>query len=171
MFQWGWYPNPDPQYILNVFTCAQRPPKPSIYRNSDSYYCNPQYDKLFEEQSKAPDATARADIVHQMQTILNRDEPYIMLVYSATPEAYRTDLVTGFTPQPADTASTKGDLLAAYGPFSFISMHPATATAGTAAATKGISAGVWIAIVIGLIVIVGAIVLLRRRGAGDEDSA
>jgi peptide/nickel transport system substrate-binding protein len=170
MFQWGWYPNPDPQYILKIFTCGERVPKPGVYRNSDSYYCNPQYDKLFDEQSKAPDATTRANIVHQMQSILYRDEPYIMLVYSAALEAYRTDQVTGFTPQPADTSTTKGDLLAAYGPFSFISMRPATATAGTASATKGISAGVWIAIVIALIVIVGAIVMLRRRGARDEDS-
>src|SRR5581483_10637968 len=37
MFVWGWYPNPDPNYILNIFTCAQRPPNPNVYRNSDSY--------------------------------------------------------------------------------------------------------------------------------------
>ena len=48
LFEWGWYPNPDPNYILNIFTCAQRPPDADTYRNSDSYYCNPEYDKLNE---------------------------------------------------------------------------------------------------------------------------
>ena len=27
-FVWGWYPNPDPNYILDIFTCAARPPMP-----------------------------------------------------------------------------------------------------------------------------------------------
>jgi peptide/nickel transport system substrate-binding protein len=171
MFQWDWLPNPDPQYILGIFTCGQRVPRPGIYRNSDSYYCNPQYDKLFQAQSSAPDAAQRADIVHQMQAILYQDEPYITLVYAATLEAYRTDSVTDLTPQPADAGPVRGDLLAAYGPFSFISMRPATATAGTAAGTKGISAGVWIAIVAALVVVMLAIVLVRRRRVSDEDSA
>ena len=48
LFVWGWYPNPDPNYILNIFTCAQRPPDANTYRNSDSYYCNPDYDELYE---------------------------------------------------------------------------------------------------------------------------
>ena len=46
LFEWGWYPNPDPNYILDIFTCAQRPPDANTYRNSDSYYCNPDYDEL-----------------------------------------------------------------------------------------------------------------------------
>ena len=29
LFEWGWYPNPDPNYILDIFTCAQRPPTPT----------------------------------------------------------------------------------------------------------------------------------------------
>ncbi len=51
LFEWGWYPNPDPNYILNIFTCAQRPPDANTYRNSDSYYCNPDYDKLYKQQA------------------------------------------------------------------------------------------------------------------------
>ena len=47
LFEWGWYPNPDPNYILDIFTCAQRPPDADTYRNSDMYYCNPKYDKLY----------------------------------------------------------------------------------------------------------------------------
>ena len=79
LFEWGWYPNPDPNYILDIFTCAQRPPDADTYRNSDSYYCNPEYDKLMEQQQTETDPAKRADIVHQMQSILYRDQPYIVL--------------------------------------------------------------------------------------------
>src|SRR5205823_2996695 len=47
MFHWGWYPSPDPNSILDIFTCQQRPPDPNTYRNSDSYFCDPAYDKLY----------------------------------------------------------------------------------------------------------------------------
>ena len=59
-----------------------------------------------------------------MQSILYDDEPYVTLYYNQTLEGYRSDHVTGFTPQPADTATVKGDALATYGPFSFISIRP-----------------------------------------------
>jgi peptide/nickel transport system substrate-binding protein len=171
MFQWGWYPNPDPNYILGIFTCEQRAPAAGVYGNNDSYYCNPAYDKLAKEQASTTDPAKRVEIVHQMQAILNQDQPYIMIAYSANLEAYRSDQVTGFTPQPADSGSIKGDLLAAYGPFSFISMRPATSTAGTTSATKGISAGVWIGIVVAIIVVLGGVTVLRRRRVADEDRA
>jgi peptide/nickel transport system substrate-binding protein len=171
MFQWGWYPNPDPNYILGIFTCGQRAPAPGVYGNNDSYYCNPAYDKLAQEQASTTDAAKRVDIVHQMQAILYQDQPYIMLVYAPTLEAYRTDHVTGFTPQPGDSATLKGDLLAAYGPFSFISIRPASSTAGTASGTKGISAGVWIGIIAAIIVALGGVTMLRRRRVSDEDRA
>ena len=70
LFDWGWYPNPDPNYILDIFTCAERPPDADTYRNSDSYYCNPEYDKLYKQQQTEIDPAKRADIVHQMQAIL-----------------------------------------------------------------------------------------------------
>ena len=41
LFEWGWYPNPDPNYILNIFTCAQRPPDANTYRNSDMLLLQP----------------------------------------------------------------------------------------------------------------------------------
>jgi peptide/nickel transport system substrate-binding protein len=168
LFDWDWFPNPDPNYILGIFTCIQRPPRAGIYKNSDSYYCNPRYDALFAKQATAVDPSKRADIVHEMQAILYQDSPYVVMYYSNTLEAYRTDRVTGFTPQPADTSTTKGDLLATYGPFSFISIRPAVGSSGGAAA-KGASAGLWIAGAIALIVLGAVLVLVRRRRAVDDE--
>ncbi len=166
LFHWGWFPNPDPDYILGIFTCGERPPKPGVYANSDSYYCNPQYDKLYQEQKTTLDLQKRLQIVQQMQQIVYHDSPYVLLYYDQQLEAYRTDKFTGFIPQPA---GSNGDLLATYGPFSFISLRPVTG-ANVAQTARGIPAGVWIGIAVALVIVVGGVTLARRRG-GDEDRA
>ena len=47
---------------------------------SDTGYCNPEYDKLYEEQGVTVDQEARKQIVWKMQEILYNDRPYIQLV-------------------------------------------------------------------------------------------
>ena len=167
LFEWGWYPNPDPNYIVNIFTCAQRPPDADTYRNSDSYYCNPDYDKLNEQQSSVTDPAQRVDIIHQMQSILYRDQPYLVLWNDAALEAYSSDW-TGFLPQP----DPNGDVIAAYGPLSFINIRPVSGTtAGGGGSSGGIGAGVWIGILAAIIILVGGSLMLRRRRESDEDEA
>jgi peptide/nickel transport system substrate-binding protein len=80
LFEWGWYPNPDPNYILDIFVCNQRPPDASTYRNSDSYYCNPAYDKLYQQQGATVNQAKRRQIVWKMQKMIYDQRPYIMLV-------------------------------------------------------------------------------------------
>jgi peptide/nickel transport system substrate-binding protein len=167
LFEWGWYPNPDPNYILDIFTCEQRPPDADTYRNSDSYYCNPDYDKLYVEQQTETDAATRADIVHQMQSILYRDQPYLVLWNDALLEGYSSKW-TGFLPQPA---GEKGDVLATYGPLSFISLRPVTgSSAGTATGSSGIPTWVWIAAVVLVVAIFLIVRLMRRRESNDENA-
>jgi peptide/nickel transport system substrate-binding protein len=167
LFEWGWYPNPDPNYIVDIFSCAQRPPDANTYRNSDSYYCNPDYDKLNEEQSTVTDPAKRVDIIHEMQAILYRDQPYIVLWNDASLEAYNSDW-TGFRPQP----DPNGDLIAAYGPLSWISIRPVSGTsAGGGGSSSGIPAGVWIGILAAVVVVIGGSLMVRRRREADEDEA
>ena len=169
LFAWGWFPNPDPNYILNIFTCAQRPPNANVYRNSDSYYCNPAYDTLFHQQLTATDQATRIGYVHQMQDILYRDQPYLILWRPATLEAWNPKW-TGFVSQPAGPT---GDILATYGPLSFISLREASGSPGGGgssggSSSSGVSTGLIIAIVAGVIVILGGIMLLRKRNEEDE---
>ena len=166
LFEWGWYPNPDPNYILDIFTCAQRPPDASTYRNSDSYYCNPDYDELNKQQGAVTDPTERVEIVHQMQSILYRDQPYIVLWNDASLQAHSSEW-TGFTPQP----DPDGDWLAGYGPLSFVSIRPVVGTTAGGGGSSGISAGLWIGILAAVAVIVGGLILARRRRESDEDDA
>src|SRR5215472_1156280 len=83
MFMWGWGVEPNPDFQLSVFTCAQRSyGKGPNYSPgwSDSFYCNPAYDKLYHEQ-QALDGLARERVVKQMQKMLYLDDAYNVLYY------------------------------------------------------------------------------------------
>ena len=70
MFEWGWVVEPDPDYQLSTFTCGSRSYKSGgdvLANLSDSFYCNPEYDKLYEQQKVTIDPAKRAEIVKQMQ--------------------------------------------------------------------------------------------------------
>jgi len=102
MFIWGWGVEPNPDFQLSVFTCAQRSAgSPPNYTPgwSDSFFCNKQYDTLYLAQ-KSLGGVARENVVKQMQQILYANEPYALLTYDNDPQAYRSDLFTGFAPQP-----------------------------------------------------------------------
>jgi peptide/nickel transport system substrate-binding protein len=120
LFQWGWYVEPDPDSMLSYFTCGQRGGW------SDSWYCNPAYDKLYKEQHAALDQATRESEVKQMQAILYRDAPYLNTVYNTIGEAYRSDRWHGFVPQP----NPGGVLLFQYGVRNYIDIQPGPAPTG-----------------------------------------
>ena len=68
--------SPDPDYQLSTFTCGSRSYKSGgdvLANLSDSFYCNPEYDKLYEQQKVTIDPAKRAEIVKQMQRLLYVD--------------------------------------------------------------------------------------------------
>jgi peptide/nickel transport system substrate-binding protein len=166
MFHWGWFPDPDPDFILSVMSCGQRPPQ-GIW--SDSFYCNEEYDQMYLEQKSILDLDERAEVIKEMQRIVYEASPYVVLYYDTSLQAYRSDRWTGFRPQP----DPGGDLLASYGPLSFISIRPLSEEESQAAArgsSSGIPAGVWIGIAVVVVAAVGFFVFVRARG-GSEDRA
>ena len=78
MFLWGWGGDPDPNFIMSIFTTAQ------INSWSDCAWSDPQYDKLFLEQQTTIDPNKRAAIVHQMEQIIYKQSPYIPTAYPET---------------------------------------------------------------------------------------
>jgi peptide/nickel transport system substrate-binding protein len=166
LFSWGWVPDPDPDSALSWFTCDSRPPDGSSYGNNDPYYCNPEYDALFEQQRTETDADKRWEIVHEMQKIFYDDAAYAVMWYDPIFSAWRTDRFTGFVPQPLP----EGDPLEGWGGPSEVWWSIKTVGTGTGTTeTRGISAGLWIAIIAGVILIVGAILLLRRRRPEEDE--
>jgi peptide/nickel transport system substrate-binding protein len=97
---WGWGgSDPDPDFMLSIMTCGQ-----FVSGGwSDSGYCNEEYDMLYAEQQAALDPAERQRIIHEMQALLFRDLPYIVLTNEDSVQAYRSDLFTGFPDYTADS--------------------------------------------------------------------
>jgi peptide/nickel transport system substrate-binding protein len=164
LFHWGWIPDPDPDSVLQNWTCDDRPPNAQTYGDNDAYYCNPEYDRLYAEQRSTLDPERRFEIMHEMQQMIYEDSFYVVLFYLPYFQAYRSDRFTGYVPQP----QPKGDLLTGYSRDAILSIRP-TAAGSAARETRGIPPVVWIAIVAGVVVIGGGVLLLRRRGAEERE--
>lgn len=163
MFEWGWVVEPDPDYQMSVFTCGKRSYKDgdAIYADlSDSFYCNPAYDELYEQQAGETDQAKRAELAKRMQQLVYDDAAYAITYYYNDLVAYRSDRWTGFTPQP----DPDGSLLFQYGVHSYLTMAPVTATEEPQAASSGgVSGGLIGGIVAGVVVLAGAAFLVTRR--------
>ena len=73
LMMWDWVGYVDPDFMLSVVGCDQ-------YGGwSDTGYCNPAYDKLYQQQGVTTDPVKRKQIVWKMQDILYHDKPYIQL--------------------------------------------------------------------------------------------
>ncbi|MEI6625866.1 MAG: ABC transporter substrate-binding protein [Thermoleophilia bacterium] len=79
---WDWVGYIDPDFMLSVTLCNQ------LGGWSDTGYCNPAYDKLYDEQGVTLDQDARKAIVWQMQDIQNQDHPYLWVAQKQGISAY-----------------------------------------------------------------------------------
>lgn len=102
-FIWGWGGDPyDPSFLLSLFLTSE------IGGLSDSFYANPEYDRLFREQAGVFDVEERKALIQEMVAITQRDVPYVVLTYDPTLQAYRSDTIDNVELAcPAD----EGDIL------------------------------------------------------------
>jgi peptide/nickel transport system substrate-binding protein len=168
MFEWGWVVDPDPAYQLSVFTCGQRSYKsaggeisPGL---SDSFYCNREYDKLYEQQSKTIDPNRRAELIKQMQAMVYQDAPYVVTFFYDDLQAYRSDRFTGFVPQP----DPGGVLTFQWGTYSYQRIGPPE-TAATASGGGGSSLPVLLLGAVVVLAAVGGGLLVARRRSATRD--
>jgi peptide/nickel transport system substrate-binding protein len=92
---WGWSGNPDPNGLTIIFRCDQ------IGNLSDSQYCNPAYDKLYDQNTKEAGAQ-RHDTLAKMQNLIYDEAPYDVLYYDANLDVYRNDRFAGWQNKPSD---------------------------------------------------------------------
>jgi peptide/nickel transport system substrate-binding protein len=157
MFIWGWGSDPDPDFILSIFQCSQ------INNFSDSFYCNEEYDRLYELQQTQLDEDERIATIKKMQEILYEDTPYVILFYDQLLEAYDSAEWTGWVKQPAET----GSVMFTYGNYSAVNLEPASAA--EAGAEDGSSnTGLIVLIVVGAIVVIAIVAVVLRRGSREE---
>jgi peptide/nickel transport system substrate-binding protein len=102
-FIWGWGGDPyDPSFLLSVLTTDE------IGGSSDSFYSNPEYDRLFKQQAGEYDTAARKEIIQRMVALTQRDLPYLVITEDPNLEAYRTDRVANV--QPVCPEDDTGDI-------------------------------------------------------------
>ena len=180
----GWNANPDPDYVLSLQTCANRPNAQGEGGTPDSFLCDKDYDDLYAKQLKEFDPAKRADLVKQMQERLYDQATLVILGYDNALEAYRKDAFEGFPKQPADNgvfmnqqgywgylgATPKGA-----GPVPTFDENGMMTTSGAdtseAAADSGGNTGLVLGIVGGVVVVllVGGLLFARSRRKTADD--
>jgi peptide/nickel transport system substrate-binding protein len=163
-FIWGWGGDPyDPSILLGLITTAQ------IGGSSDSFYSNPEYDRLYEQQAGEFDLNKRKEIVKQLVEISQRDLPYLVLTVDPTLQAYRANRVSGadrMCPRPG------GDLICdEVGYQAWLTMGPPVANAAAkTSGDDGGSSGVIIAVIVVAAIAIGlaAFLVIRRRRKSQE---
>ena len=179
----GWSANPDPDYVLSLQTCANRPNADGTGATPDSFLCNKEYDDLYAKQLSEFDRNKRIDIVKQMQEILYEQATLVIFGYDNALEAFRSDKFEGFPQQPTGSgvimfqqsnwglfgATPKGE-----GPVpdfenggSTSSGEGATEAAGEASSNTGLILGI-VGGVIVVVLVVGLLVARGRRKTADD---
>lgn len=79
---WSWVPPVEPDFMLSIVTCAARG------GNSDSGYCNADYDKMYLKQGTLLDNKERRAEISAMQKHIFEARPYIVLNYPNVIEAH-----------------------------------------------------------------------------------
>jgi peptide/nickel transport system substrate-binding protein len=162
-FIWGWGGDPyDPSILLGLITTAQ------IGASSDSFYSNPEYDRLYAQMAGEFDHNARKDMVKQLVAISQRDLPYLVLTVDPTLQAYRTDRVSGAQRIcPNDT----GDIICdEVGYTAWATLGPPGANAAAVTGSDSGGNGLLYVIIAVVVIAAGLIIFLivRRRRASQE---
>ena len=160
IYIWAWQPSgSDPGRRLGYFRTVQ------IENQNDACWSNKEYDDLWLQQSKELDPQKRKEIAYQMQEILYKESPYIVLTYPKLLEAWNTEKWEGWKriPQPNGAVAYISDNVSNY-------FNVAPKAAETTESTSGSSNTTLIIIVVAVIVVVVAIVLilLRRKPKAEE---
>jgi peptide/nickel transport system substrate-binding protein len=159
----GWSANPDPDYVLSLQTCANRPTAQGTGATPDSFLCDPEYDALYAQQLAEVDRGKRVEIVKKMQEVLHDRASLVILGYDNPLEAYRKDRFASFQSQPAGG----GVIMNQQGYWGYYSATPADAKT----AAEGGNTGLIIGIVGGAAVLLlgGVLVLARGRRKTADD--
>lgn len=188
---WGWSGSPDPNALLQIFRCD------AIGNTSDSQYCNPAYDALYDQETAAQTADERHGLLAQMQNMIYDQNVYDILYYDSALAAYRTDTFATWVNVPSNgtplftyttLSYTKLTSAAAAASASPQASEGASASASAPASPSAPSAGptatpgggtdtgsaggapvALIALLAVVVIVVVALLLARRRGPAAED--
>ncbi len=162
LFVWGWAPFVDPDTMLSYFVCDQVTTDIEAVGYNDAYWCDPEYDALYEQQKVELDRSKRIEIVHKMLRLFHDRSTYVVLFEDANLQAYRTDRFSGWLQQPAVT----GPVLFTNSSPTYVNLRPI----GASGSDDGPGAGVIVGLIAAGVVVIlgGAALILRSRARRDE---
>jgi peptide/nickel transport system substrate-binding protein len=163
----GWSTGPDPTYLLSIQTCGTLPDDKGQNGNTDAFFCNHQYDRLYQRQQTQFDPTQRVSTIASMQKILYANNADLILFYKSGLSGLRTDLVSDYLQGSKDA---QGFYPLQHGFTSWWKAKPAAGatTAGEQAKQQSSNAFKWIGIAVVVVVVIGAIVVFMRRRTASE---
>lgn len=162
----GWSVNPDPEEVMATHLCSRRPTPAGEGGGTESFYCDPTFEKLYQEQLKELDRAKRVELIKKMQERLYTDAPIIAIYYPNDLEGYRKDRVTGITPIPED----KGLLYGGSSYWPFYTVQVAAPSGGSGGSDGGSGTGLIAGIAGGVLVLgLAAFFLTRRRKSVADD--
>lgn len=161
-YVWDWCPDPDPDFMLSVFTTDQ------CLGWSDGCYSNPEFDDLYKLQQTQLDRATRQATIEQMQLMIAEELPTMVLNYWSDLSAYRTDKFDPDTWVPSPNNDV-GLYLFGWTNNSYMNLQ-LLSDAAPETASPGLPGWIWVAVA-GGVVLIGAVVMLARRKGGDEDEA
>jgi peptide/nickel transport system substrate-binding protein len=152
-YMWGWNPDPDPNFILSVFTTDQ------CGSWSDGCYSDARYDALFTEQTRARTEGSREVLVDDLQRFVYEQVPEVVLYYAGDFQAYRTDSFTGWIPTP----EPEGYYVFGNVPYGYLHLVPVTAGEDAASDLRIVPLWIWGLGVLGVVALVMVSGRIRRR--------
>ena len=156
----AWSTGPDPTYLLSIQTCGDLPSNSQSAGNTDAFFCNPSYDKLFNQQATEFSTSQRVATVDQMQQILYHNAVDVVLYYPDNLSAVRTDDAKNFF---YGTPAAQG-----FYPQQNLFINWSTATP-VASASDSSSAALWVVLAIVVVALLaGGGILVRRRSTAAE---
>jgi peptide/nickel transport system substrate-binding protein len=159
MFIWGWGSEADPDFILSVLTCAQ------FMGWSDTFWCNDEYSRMYEEQKQQLDLEERAATIKEMQRIAYEENPYVIFYYDNQFEAWRTDKLEGWTKTPKK--ADPGQVAFTFSTATYTNLRPLSA--GGSGEGDGPSPLLYVGLgIVAIVVIAGVVVFIRRGSAEDR---
>ena len=159
----GWAAQPDPTSLLSIQTCGVLPDSPTSTGDTDAFFCDPSYDRLFALQQTEFSPAQRTQTIDQMQNILFNQNADIILFYQNILEAVRTKSVSDFIYGKPD-GSGFPPRQEVY--LDWLDARPLAATAG------GTNLGLAVGVPVAAVVVIGAgaiFALRRRRTAGERE--
>lgn len=159
----SWSTGPDPTYLLGIQTCSALPDSKGEGGSTDSFFCDKNYDDLFQRQQSAFDDKERADLLGQMQSILYKANQNIMIYNATKLGAYRTDHVSGIATGEANSA---GAYPAQFSFDQYLHAAPAKASSSSSGGGSGVVIGVSAAVVV--VLAAGGVLVARRRSSSDD---